>query len=1197
MSFNGLVNPQFPLTIDGLSTLNTDSLTINGQQINLTDYVPYSGANKTLNMGAQNIKTTHYATDDSDVVNNKVLTDAVAFITSGVSNSYLNKITSSSQTVVAPVEFQGALTLNQRPILQDGLKLNSATTGNWTITVEYINAYTQNLVFKNSTSGNTIKFTGDYAFIKSTSWTPQRVTVINSSGELITSSITDTELSYLSGIASNIQTQLNGKLSLSGGTMTGDIGLGANKITSTATPVTADTLTRKGYVDSAITTATSGFLPLTGGTLTGALTCNSTVSVNTRLLGQVDNTPSGNFWIGLRGSGTETNRLAISIAGADGTGVVSSVTIAKPLYLSDPTVNRVLGIDSLGKVFSTIATTTEIGYLSGVNNSIQVQIDTKANTSALANYLPLTGGTITGNLTVADGLTTNLSNGLIVSNTNLGYSVSYLVGYSTGGVTSGTVSYNSSLQWYIIQAGSTSGAVQISGFTPVSGAKYKFTLSKLGGGQSGQTIQWFQGSLSAPISPLYSVPFGSTTNFVGYFTPSNIGGTVFLLIQSPTSSNTYIFLDVGGGGTGFSVSRMDTNISGLLTGASATLSSLDIAGTLTTLGNVGIGTTNMYLAGINFPNNGTGLTWGPGYSRILDDSQLRICTDDAMYFYIGSNTSTYGTQKMVLTNSGLDVSGALSATSITSTAWGRAADYRSGMTPSNQAASSMGFYFGTLNNNNSTPYADLLCLNSWTDSSAGAVNLLAFNKGAKGIRQYQGTYGSGSAFSTWYDCVMTDANSGNVVIGGILTSGPNSSSKYLTVGASTTNCQTSANAQVICTNGNLHLDAAASQNIYFNYYQATKGNLISYGTFTHNGIMNVAGDTPSAVPSGYMSRGSLTIGSTNQNYGWGTSYWSSNTAGLLLECQDLTEIAVHDSGERVASLLAYAGGSGRNYIYMGRDMGWGVSRVITSERLGAYNTDPLMLFGFGGGNTSANISNTAAWTSGSNAMLITQTATQTANSAALCMGITSEAVITALAPNILWVNMSINASQITVRFNGTTCSTTNAGGWANVSDAREKEDIQPLNTEKSLKRVLALKGKNYRRRYDPNAPTPVADEIKQRRHIGFIAQDVAESNPHCLHTWCNEDAKSDDDDGTRYALSYDDYIVHLVGAVQEQQKQISSMTIGISNMTQKIETLQERNKVLEEHARELENITNSYKQETNNKIEKLASILSQLLKK
>jgi hypothetical protein len=42
------------------------------------------------------------------------------------------------------------------------------------------------------------------------------------------------------------------KLSLSGGTMTGNIALGTNKITTTADPVSADDLTRKGYIDSLI---------------------------------------------------------------------------------------------------------------------------------------------------------------------------------------------------------------------------------------------------------------------------------------------------------------------------------------------------------------------------------------------------------------------------------------------------------------------------------------------------------------------------------------------------------------------------------------------------------------------------------------------------------------------------------------------------------------------------------------------------------------------------------------------------------------------------------------------------------------------------------------------------------------------------------------------------------------------------------
>jgi hypothetical protein len=56
--------------------------------------------------------------------------------------------------------------------------------------------------------------------------------------------------------ATTVTNALAGKLSLTGGTMTGDITLGANKITSTATPATDDTLTRKGYVDSILGSAT-----------------------------------------------------------------------------------------------------------------------------------------------------------------------------------------------------------------------------------------------------------------------------------------------------------------------------------------------------------------------------------------------------------------------------------------------------------------------------------------------------------------------------------------------------------------------------------------------------------------------------------------------------------------------------------------------------------------------------------------------------------------------------------------------------------------------------------------------------------------------------------------------------------------------------------------------------------------------------
>jgi hypothetical protein len=76
----------------------------------------------------------------------------------------------------------------------------------------------------------------------------------------------------------------------------------------------------------------------------------------------------------------------------------------------------------------------------------------------------------------------------------------------------------------------------------------------------------------------------------------------------------------------------------------------------------------------------------------------------------------------------------------------------------------------------------------------------------------------------------------------------------------------------------------------------------------------------------YMSSGSLTIGG-NTNYGGGSSWNGTNAAGLLMECADNTEIAIHDVGNRVASLMYYAS----NNFTLGRDMGWGASSITMAS--------------------------------------------------------------------------------------------------------------------------------------------------------------------------------------------------------------------------------------------------------------------------
>ena len=73
--------------------------------------------------------------------------------------------------------------------------------------------------------------------------------------------------------------------------------------------------------------------------------------------------------------------------------------------------------------------------------------------------------------------------------------------------------------------------------------------------------------------------------------------------------------------------------------------------------------------------------------------------------------------------------------------------------------------------------------------------------------------------------------------------------------------------------------------------------------------------------------GALNIGDFNRNFGGQSGAVGDNMAGLLLETLDNTEIAVHDNGQRFASLMYYEGG-GTNRITLGRNMGWGTIGTI-----------------------------------------------------------------------------------------------------------------------------------------------------------------------------------------------------------------------------------------------------------------------------
>lgn len=119
-------------------------------------------------------------------------------------------------------------------------------------------------------------------FSKMESLNTNIVPVTNGSGSLVSSSVTSTELGRLSGVTSSIQTQLNDKLNLSGGTLTGTLTLNADP----SLPLQAAT---KQYVDNsiqglkakqAVVCATTANITLSGEqTIDGVLTSSSRILV------------------------------------------------------------------------------------------------------------------------------------------------------------------------------------------------------------------------------------------------------------------------------------------------------------------------------------------------------------------------------------------------------------------------------------------------------------------------------------------------------------------------------------------------------------------------------------------------------------------------------------------------------------------------------------------------------------------------------------------------------------------------------------------------------------------------------------------------------------------------------------------------------------------------------------------------------
>ena len=73
------------------------------------------------------------------------------------------------------------------------------------------------------------------------------------------------------------------------------------------------------------------------------------------------------------------------------------------------------------------------------------------------------------------------------------------------------------------------------------------------------------------------------------------------------------------------------------------------------------------------------------------------------------------------------------------------------ISPNDLGTKKIQFGFTSFTNNNSGPWADFIHFGGYQDASGGNQNLIVFNKTNFGIRQYQGTFQSGTAYTNYVD--------------------------------------------------------------------------------------------------------------------------------------------------------------------------------------------------------------------------------------------------------------------------------------------------------------------------------------------------------------------------------------------------------------------------------------------------------------
>lgn len=251
------------------------------------------------------------------------------------------------------------------------------------------------------------------------SGTANRVVATNASGALAVTAISDTVLGYLSGVTSNIQTQLDAKVDWA---ISGMATIHPSRLNLTV-----------GNAGKAVITDGSGFITVSPTTATqlgylSGVTSDVQTQINTKISAETDPSVSAFAKAALPTCG------AGEVLKANGTSL-SCVTDNSGAGAYSGGNNLVIVTDGTGALSDSTISTTKLGYLSGVTSDIQTQINTKQATISktttqdvsklriyganTTNYVELSTATLTGNRTLtfpdSDG-----TNGYVLSTNGAG---------------------------------------------------------------------------------------------------------------------------------------------------------------------------------------------------------------------------------------------------------------------------------------------------------------------------------------------------------------------------------------------------------------------------------------------------------------------------------------------------------------------------------------------------------------------------------------------------------------------------------------------------------------------------------------------------------------------------------------------------------------------------------------------------------